>query len=237
MVKKDAGIEVIVKVDRKGEAAFLDIGKRRVVEHVALGCACALAALLAARPLGILRAAARARASTGGNVAGRDIEYGGSDGEDIHHARLSELGVDAFRGGIFGHDEPAARGIRRSLVEVDGCGVVGKISVVDAIAGDALARGPTATLLGYLAQAGGKLIGFGDKHGDARTVAHLNGRLVRIGLFGLSARGGVEVHERGVFVVGFDGERASGGEAQAAANDRVARERPRRVGALAAHRA
>ena len=157
-------------------------------------------------------------------MIGRDIEHGGSDGEDIHHACLSELGVDAFRGGIFGHDEPAARGIRRSFVEVDGCSVVGKIGVVDAIAGDTLARGPTATLLCYLAQAGSKLVGLGDKHGDAHTVAHFNGCLIRIGLFALCARGGIEVHERGVFVVGFDGERASGGEAQAAANDRVARE-------------
>ena len=151
MVKENAGVEVIVEVNREGEAAFLNIGKRRVVEHVALGCTCTLAALVTARSLGILRAAARARARTGGNVAGGNIEHCGSDGEDVHQACLGELGVDALGGGVLGHDKPTARRIRRAFVKVDGCGVVGKIGVVDAIAGDALAFGPTATLLGHLA--------------------------------------------------------------------------------------
>ena len=120
VVQEDAYIQVVVKVDGKGKAALFDKREATARDVGALSRAALASALLA-----VLRAAARTHAGLGVHVLGRNIQDARRDGQDVEHAGLGQRGVDGLGRGVFGDDEPAARRLRASLVQVDGGGVVG----------------------------------------------------------------------------------------------------------------
>ena len=228
MVQEDAHIQIVVKVDGKGEAALFDEREATARDIGALARAALTGALLA-----VLRAAARTHAGLGVHMLGWDIQDARRDGQNVEHAGLGQCGVDGLGRGVFGDDEPAARSLRATLVQVDSGGVVGQVGIVDAVAAHALALGPLAAQTGILAQAVGELPGLGDEHGQRLAVAQVehggglghggSGGFV-LGIRGLllgicagrsfECRGGVV--ERGpnlnsrLFVVGHDGNGARG---------------------------
>ena len=106
-------------------------------------------------------------------MLGGDIQDARRDGQDVEHAGLSQRGVDGLGRSVFGDDEPAARGLRAALVQIDGGGVVGQVGIVDAVAAHALALGPLAAQAGVLAQAVGELLGLGDEHGQRLAVTQV----------------------------------------------------------------
>ena len=174
MVQEDADVQVVVKVDGKGEAAFLDERQAAACDIGALARSALAGALLA-----VLRAAARTHAGLGMHVLGRNIQDARRDGQNVEHTGLGQCGVDGLGRGVFGDDEPAARRLRATLVQVDSGGVVGQVGIVDAVAAHALAPSPLAAQTGILAQAVGELLGLGDEHGQRLAVAQVEhgGRL------------------------------------------------------------
>ena len=120
VVQEDAHIQVVVKVDGKGKAALFDERQATARDVGALSRAALASALLA-----VLRAAARTHAGLGVHVLDRNIQDARRDGQDVEHAGLGQRGVDGLGRGVFGDDEPAARRLRASFVQVDGGGVVG----------------------------------------------------------------------------------------------------------------
>ena len=106
-------------------------------------------------------------------MLGWDIQDARRDGQNVEHAGLGQCGVDGLGRGVFGDDEPAARSLRATLVQVDSGGVVGQVGIVDAVAAHALALGPLAAQTGILAQAVGELPGLGDEHGQRLAVAQV----------------------------------------------------------------
>ena len=104
-------------------------------------------------------------------MLGRNIQDARRDGQDVEHAGLGQRGVDGLGRGVFGDDEPAARRLRATLVQIDGGGVVGQVGIVDAVAAHSLALRPLATQAGVLAQAVGELLRLGDEHGQRLAVA------------------------------------------------------------------
>ena len=193
VIQEDAHIQVVVKVDGKGEPAFFDERQTPARDVGALARSALAGALLA-----VLRAAARTHAGLGVHMLGRNIKDARRDGQDVEHAGLGQRGIDGLGRGVFGDDEPAARRLRATLVQVDGSGVVGQVGIVDAIAAHALALGPLAAQTGILAQAVGELLGLRDEHGQRLAVAQVE----RGGRFGHGGSGG--------FVVGFVGIRNLG---------------------------
>lgn len=106
VVQEDTGIEVVVEVDRKGEAALADedIAQRRggiCLRVSSVAHACAL--------LAVLRASARALPRLGVDMLGRNAEHARSDGEDVEHAVAGQLGVDRLRCHVLRDDDPAPR--------------------------------------------------------------------------------------------------------------------------------
>ena len=91
----------------------------------------------------------------------------------------AKLGVYGLGRRVLGDDEPAPRGLGCALKEIDGCGVVGQVGVVDAVAGDALARRPLAPQSRDLDEAAGKLLGLGHKDRDGLALANVYGGLGR----------------------------------------------------------
>ena len=193
MVQEDAGVQVVVEVHGKGQAALLDegepagadvargartcalagaVGGRRTAAGAA-GLA-ALAGVGAAGLLAVLRAAARADARLGKDVVGVDLQDARSECEDVEQARLGQGGIDLARCGVFGDDEPAPGRCGAALVQVDGRGVVGQVRVVDAVASRAFTLSPLAAQLCDLAQAAGKLLGLGDEDGAGLAVAQVD---------------------------------------------------------------
>ena len=168
VVQEDADVQVVVKVDGKGKAALLDERQTAARDIGALARAALAGALLA-----VLRAAARAHAGLGVHMLGRNIQDARRDGQDIEHAGLSQCGVDGLGCGVFGDDEPAARRLRATLVQVDGGGVIGQVGIVDAVAAYALAFGPLAAQACVFAQAVGELLGLGDEHGQRLAVTQV----------------------------------------------------------------
>ena len=231
MIQEDAHIQIVVKVDGKGESALFDERQTTACNIGTLARAALAGALLA-----VLRAAARAHAGLGVHVLGRDIQDTRRDGQDVEHAGLGQRGVDGLRRGVLGDDEPAARRLRAALVQVDGGGVVGQVGIIDAVAAHALALGPLAAQAGVLAQAVGELLGLGDEHGQrlAVTQVECGGRFghggsggfivdfVGIRSLGLGIRTGRSFKRRGsmiergpnlksrLLVIGHDGDRALG---------------------------
>ena len=193
VIQEDAHIQVVVKVDGKGEPAFFDERQTPARDVGALARSALAGALLA-----VLRAAARTHAGLGVHMLCRNIKDARRDGQDVEHAGLGQRGIDGLGRGVFGDDEPAARRLRATLVQVDGSGVVGQVGIVDAIAAHALALGPLAAQTGILAQAVGELLGLRDEHGQRLAVAQVE----RGGRFGHGGSGG--------FVVGFVGIRNLG---------------------------
>ena len=210
VIQEDADVQVVVKIDGKGKAALLNKRQATARDVGALARAALAGALLA-----VLRTAARTHAGLGVHVLGRDIQDTRSDGQNVEHAGLSQRGVDGLGRGVFGDDEPAARGLRAALVQIDGGGVVGQVGVVDAVAAHALALGPLAALAGVLAQAVGELLGLGDEHGQRFAVAQVErggglghggvdgsvaGNVVGIRGLGLNIRAGRGLKRRGSMV-------------------------------------
>ena len=251
VIQEDAHIQVVVKVDGKGEPAFFDERQATARDVGALARSALAGALLA-----VLRAAARTHAGLGVHVLGRNIQDARRDGQDVEHAGLGQRGIDGLGRGVFGDDEPAARRLRATLVQVDGGGVFGQVGIVDAVAAHALALGPLATQAGILAQAVGELLRLGDEHGQRLAVAQVErgGRFAHGGVGGfvhgvrglllgirtgrsLKRCGGV-VERRPNFdgrflVVGHDGDRALGLGVERAGQQSVAGERgDRRRGKL-----
>ena len=120
MIQEDAHIQIVVKVDGKGEAALFDERQTTACDIGTLA-RCALAGAL----LAVLRAAARTHAGLGVHMLGRNIQDARRDGQDVEHTGLGQCGVDGLGRGVFGDDEPAARRLRAALVQIDGGGVVG----------------------------------------------------------------------------------------------------------------
>ena len=96
----------------------MSVGGRRAAASAA-GLA-APAGVGAAGLLAVLRASARADACLGEDVVGIDLQDARGEREDVEQARLGQGGIDLARGGVFGDDEPAARGGGAALVQVDG---------------------------------------------------------------------------------------------------------------------
>ena len=174
VVQEDAHIQIVVKVDGKGKAALLD-EREATARDVGAFARSALAGTL----LAVLRAAARTHAGLGVHVLGRNIQDARRDGQDVEHAGLGQRRIDGLGRGVFGDDEPAARRLRTTLVQIDGGGVVGQVGIVDAVAAHALALGPLAAQTCVLAQAVGELLRLGDEHGQRLAVAQVEhgGRL------------------------------------------------------------
>ena len=193
MIQEDAHIQIVVKVDGKGEPALLDERQATARDIGTLARAALTGALLA-----VLRAAARTHAGLGVHMLGWDIQDARRDGQNVEHAGLGQCGVDGLGRGVFGDDEPAARSLRATLVQVDSGGVVGQVGIVDAVAAHALALCPLATQAGVLAQAVGELPGLGDEHGQRLAVAQVE------------HGGGLGHGGSGGFVVGFVGIRNLG---------------------------
>ena len=168
VIQEDAHIQIVVKVDGKGEAALFDERQTTACDVGALARRALAGALFA-----VLRAAARTHAGLGVHMLGRNIKDARRDGQDVEHAGLGQRGIDGLGRGVFGDDEPAARRLRAALVQVDGGGVVGQVGIVDAVAAHALALGPLAAQTGILAQAVGELLGLGDEHGQRLAVAQV----------------------------------------------------------------
>ena len=120
VVQEDAHIQIVVKVDGKGEAALFDERQTTACDIGALA-RCTLAGTL----LAVLRATARTHAGLGVHVLGRNIKDARRDGQNVEHTGLGQCGVDGLGRGVFGDDEPAARRLRAAFVQVDGGGVVG----------------------------------------------------------------------------------------------------------------
>ena len=83
VVQEDAHIQVVVKVDGKGESALFD-ERQATARDVGALARCALAGVL----LAVLRAAARTHAGLGVHVLGRNIQDTRRDGQDVEHAGL-----------------------------------------------------------------------------------------------------------------------------------------------------
>ena len=184
VVQEDADVQVVIKVDGKGEAALFD-ERQATTRDIGAPARAALAGAL----LAVLRAAARAHAGLGVHVLGRNIQDTRRDGQDVEHAGLGQRGVDGLGRGVFGDDKPAARSLRATLVQVDGGGVIGQVGIVDAVTAHALALGPLAAQTGILAQAVGELLGLRDEHGQRLAVAQVErgGRFGHEGVVGFVA--------------------------------------------------
>ena len=111
VIQEDAHIQIIVKVDGKGEPAFFD-ERQATARDVGAFARSALAGAL----LAVLRAAARAHAGLGVHMLGRHVQDTRRDGQNVEHAGLGQRGVDGLGRGVFGDDEPAARRLRAALV-------------------------------------------------------------------------------------------------------------------------
>ena len=75
MIQEDADVQVVIKVDGKGKAAFLDERQATACNIGTLARAALAGALLA-----VLRAAARTHAGLGVHVLGRNIQDARRDG-------------------------------------------------------------------------------------------------------------------------------------------------------------
>ena len=247
VVQEDADVQVVVKVDGKGEAALFDEREATACDIGALARAALAGALLA-----VLRAAARTHAGLGVHMLGGNIQDARRDGQDVEHTGLGQRGVDGLGRRVFGDDEPAARRLRATLVQVDSGGVVGQVGIVDAVAAHALALGPLAAQACVLAQAVGELLGLGDEHGQRLAVAQVErgGRFGHEGVGGFVADDVVGVRglalgicagrsfkccggvvERGpnlnscLFIIGHDGDGARGLGVERAGHKAIAGER------------
>ena len=83
VVQEDAHIQVVIKVDGKGESTLFD-ERQATARDVGALARCALAGALFA----VLRAAARTHAGLGVHVLGRNIKDARRDGQDVEHTGL-----------------------------------------------------------------------------------------------------------------------------------------------------
>ena len=83
MIQEDAHIQIIVKVDGKGESTLFDERQATASDVGALARSALAGALLA-----VLRAATRAHAGLGVHMLGRNIQDARRDGQDVEHAGL-----------------------------------------------------------------------------------------------------------------------------------------------------
>ena len=150
MIEEDAAVEAPPEIDLELEAALLDDA------HGMLD----LGTLI-----GILRTPAGAGAGTQAHLRGVDAEDDGRDGKGIPEAPAREARVDGCGRRILCKREPASPAIRIAIA-LDGQRIVGKVGIVDAVAGHILARSPFPALAGDLCEARCELLGPRDGDGD-----------------------------------------------------------------------
>ena len=150
MVEEDATVEAPPEVDFELEAALLDDA------HGMLD----LGTLV-----GILGSSAGAGSGAQAHLRGIDAEDDGCDGEGITEAPAREARIDGCGRRILCKREPASPAIRIA-VALDGQRVVGKVRIVDAVAGHILADRPFPALAGDLGEARCELLGPRDGDGD-----------------------------------------------------------------------
>lgn len=81
VIQEDTHIQIIVKVDGKGESTLFDERQATASDVGALARSALAGALLA-----VLRAATRAHAGLGVHMLGRNIQDARCDGQDVEHA-------------------------------------------------------------------------------------------------------------------------------------------------------